>query len=264
MMDEARRLTNVIVAHKASLLEKIETSCPHGACEVRVVNFSNAGLRSPWDSNQIAEARQYFVIEPNEIKTPFVSFSSYRMPEKTLGQVGHHDMCRLVRNASMTDVYSPYVIKNSLARMLNPSIDTEPYTFGVMPILNDLLEIWSEDLRELTSDFEGPRFFPMCNSFCCSTETYSDLHAFMIKVIQQSWEQNQFNFEWKDQWTASFPGREAGLLFERATAYWFASQPNLEIRCTQWAQHFPKKLLNSHPSFLGWRKLRNDDLDTTN
>jgi hypothetical protein len=45
MMDEARRLTNVIVAHKASLLEKIETSCPHGVCEVRVVNFSNAGLR---------------------------------------------------------------------------------------------------------------------------------------------------------------------------------------------------------------------------
>jgi hypothetical protein len=104
----------------------------------------------------------------------------------------------------------------------------------------------------------------MCNSFCCSTKTYLGLHAFIVEVIQQSWQRNQFNFQWKGQWTASYPGREAGLLFERATAYWLASQTNLEIRCTEWAQKFPRKILNFHPSFLGWRKLASDDLDTTN
>ena len=173
-------------------------------------------------------------------------------------------MCRLVRNASVTDVYSPYAIKNSLGRMLNPADNAEPYTFDVTPILNDLLSLWSKEFQELTRDIQEPRFLPMCNSFCCSTKTYSDLQAFIVKVIQQSWQRNQFNFQWKDQWTASYPGREAGLLFERATAYWFASQTNLEIRCTAWAQKFPRKILNFHPSFLGWRKLGSDDIDTTN
>ena len=97
-MATTRGLTNVIVAHEAALLEKIETSCPYRVCKVELIDFSNSGLRSPWDSNQIAEARQYLVINPQEITTAFVSFSSYRMPEKTLGQIGHHDMCRLVRN----------------------------------------------------------------------------------------------------------------------------------------------------------------------
>jgi hypothetical protein len=39
MMAEARRLTNVIVAHKASLLEKIETSCPQ-EIDAAFVSFS--------------------------------------------------------------------------------------------------------------------------------------------------------------------------------------------------------------------------------
>ena len=263
-MATPRQLTNVVVAHEAALLGEIETNCPYQVCEVKKVDLSNADLQSPWNSNQIAEARQYFVVDPKELTTPFVSFSSYRLPEKTLGQIGHHDMCRLVRNASTRDVYSPYAIKNSLGRMLNPGPNAEPYTFDVTPILNDLLNLWSKEFQELTRDIQEPRFLPMCNSFCCSTKTYSDLHAFIVKVIQQSWQRNQFNFQWKDQWTASYPGREAGLLFERATAYWFASQTNLEIHCTAWAQKFPRKILNFHPPFLGWRNLGSDDLDTTN
>jgi hypothetical protein len=263
-MATSRRLTNVIVAHEVALLGEIETNCPYQVCEVKAVDLSSADLQPPWDSNQIAEARQYFVVDPKELTTPFVSFSSYRLPEKTLGQVSHHDMCRLVQNASATDVYSPYVIKNSLGRMLNPAANAEPYTFGVTPILDDLLSLWPEEFQELTRDIQEPRFLLMCNSFCCSTKTYSDLHAFIVKVIQQSWLKNQFSFQWKDQWTISFPEREAGLLFERATAYWFANQKNLEIHCTAWAQKFPRKILNFHPSFLGWRKLGSDDIDTTN
>ena len=263
-MATSRRLTNVIVAHEAALLSEIETNCPFQVCEVKAVDLSSADLQPPWNSNQIAEARQYFVVDPKELTTPFVSFSSYRLPEKTLGQIGHHDMCRLVKSASTRDVYSPYAVKNSLGRMLNPGPNAEPYTFDVTPILNDLLNLWSKEFQELTRDIQEPRFLPMCNSFFCSTKTYSDLHAFIVKVIQQSWQRNQFNFQWKDQWTASYPGREAGLLFERATAYWFASQTNLEIHCTAWAQKFPQKILNFHPPFLGWRNLGSDDLDTTN
>jgi hypothetical protein len=263
-MSEKPLLTNVVVTHRKELLSQIELVCPHNTCQVKAVDLSSADLQPPWNSNQIAEARQYFVVDPKELTTPFVSFSSYRLPEKTLGQIGHHDMCRLVQNASKRDVYSPYVIKNSLARMLNPAADAEPYTFDVKPILNDLLSFCSKEFQELSRDIQEPRFLPMCNSFCCSTKTYSDLHAFIVEVIQQSWQRNQFNFQWKDQWIASYPGREAGLLFERATAYWFASQTNLEIRCTGWAQKFPRKILNFHPSFLGWRKLGSDELDTTN
>ena len=50
-------LTNVIVAHEASLLEKIETTCPYEACKGKRIDLSDADLQSPWNSNQIAKTR---------------------------------------------------------------------------------------------------------------------------------------------------------------------------------------------------------------
>ena len=79
-MATPRQLTNVVVAHEAALLDSIETNCPFQVCEVKAVDLSSADLQPPWNSNQIAEARQYFVVDPKELTTPFVSFSSYRLP----------------------------------------------------------------------------------------------------------------------------------------------------------------------------------------
>ena len=56
-MATTRGLTNVIVAHEAALLEKIETSCPYRVCKVELIDFSDADLQSPWNSNQIAKTR---------------------------------------------------------------------------------------------------------------------------------------------------------------------------------------------------------------
>jgi hypothetical protein len=81
-MATPRQLTNVVVAHEGALLGEIETNCPFQVCEVKAVDLSSTDLQSPWNSNQIAEARQYFVVDPKELTTPFVSFSSYRLPKK--------------------------------------------------------------------------------------------------------------------------------------------------------------------------------------
>jgi hypothetical protein len=252
----------VIVAHEASFLEQIETLCPYDLCKVRLIDLSNAGLQYPWNSNQLAETRQYFVVLPEDVETPYVSFSSYRLPEKSGGNLGHHDFCRLIKYSSENDVYSPYLIKNSLPRMLKPGADAPAYTNDVVPLLNDLLELCPNEFKELRES-AGAGHFLMCNSFCCSAATYTEFHNFITRTITNFWELNKFEFEWKGLWSTYFSGREVGMIFERATAMWFASQPILRIRGTRWAEPFPKKIFNFHPKFFGWRKLRGDDFDST-
>jgi hypothetical protein len=251
------------VAHDAQLLKGVDLECPFGLCIINLVGFASGALIEPQDSNQLAEARQYFAIEPESITTKFVAFSSYRLPEKTNGQIGHHDFCKLMRNAKTDDVYAPYLIKNSLERLINLPENAPPYTINVLPIYADLVGLWATDFSNLLSSPQKMRKLVMCNSFACSTEVYTEFHKFITRVILDCWRINEFKFDWAHLWESTFPNRETGLLIERATALWFAQQ-NLNIHGTHWGKAWPKKFLNYHPEMFGWRGNSGDDLDLTN
>jgi hypothetical protein len=175
-------LTNIIVAHDSALLNEIEIECPSRSCEVRLIDFSNSKLEHPFNSNQLAEARQYIAAPPSSITTKFVSFSSYRMPEKTNGQIGHHDMCKLLKHSNTRDVYVPYLILNSFERLLKPTAEAPPYTFDVPPIYEDLSRIWPADFAISSLSPSETRRMPMCNSFMCSLDTYNRFYPFIEKT----------------------------------------------------------------------------------
>ena len=257
-------LTNIIVAHDSALLNEIEIECPSRSCEVRLIDFSNSKLEHPFNSNQLAEARQYIAAPPSSITTKFVSFSSYRMPEKTNGQIGHHDMCKLLKHSNSRDVYVPYLILNSFERLLKPTAEAPPYTFDVLPIYEDLSRIWPADFAISSLSPSETRRMPMCNSFMCSFDTYNRFYPFIKKIMDDCWSKNKFSYDWNSTWSAVFPDRETGLLLERASALWFSQQKDLQIHGTNWGRSFPKKILHFHPKSLGWRKAINSALDETN
>lgn len=217
-------LTNIIVAHDAKLLKDVELECPRGLCEVRLVDLSNSGLESPLNSNQLAEARQYLVAPPSTIDTQFVSFTSYRLPHKTGGKIGHHDMCKLLKGSNTKNVYAPYLIINSLERLTTPPADAPSYAFNVPPIYQDLFRLLPEDFAMSSISPSEARQMPMCNSFMCSLETYALFHPFILKIMDDCWLLNNFSFDWSSIWSTQYPDRETGLLIERATALWFSQQ----------------------------------------
>ena len=257
-------LTNIVVAHDSALLNEIEIECPSHSCEVRLIDFSNSKLEHPYSSNQLAEARQYMAAPPSSIATKFVSFSSYRMPEKTNGQIGHHDMCKLLKHSNTKNVYAPYLIINSLERLLRPTADAPPYAFDIPPIYEDLLRLWPADFAASSSFPSDVRRMPMCNSFMCSLDTYTRFYPFVKKIMDDCWRKNEFSFDWKSTWSAVFPDRETALLIERASALWFSQQKDLKIYGPNWGSGFPKKVCNFHPRSLGWRNTHSKNLDNGN
>ena len=173
-------------------------------------------MESPLNSNQLAEARQYLVAPPSTIDTQFVFYTSYRLPHKTSGKIGHHDMCKLVKWSSAKNVYAPYLIINSLERLITPPADAPSYAFDVPPIYQDLFRLLPEEFEIESISPSEPRQMPMCNSFLCSLETYALFHPFVLKIMDDC-ARNKFSFDWSSTWSTQYPDRETGLLIERAT-----------------------------------------------
>ena len=246
-------LTNIIVAHDLKLLKDVEVECPSGLCEVRLLDLSNLGLESPLNSNQLAEGRQYLGAPPSTINTKFVSFTSYRLPRKTSGKIGHHDMCKLLKRSNTKNVYAPYLIINSLERLITPPADAPSYAFNVPLIYKDLFRLLPEEFAISSISSSETQQMPMCNSFMCSLETYKLFHPFILKIMDDCWQLNNFSFDWSSTWSTQYPDRETGLLIERATALWFSQQKDLKINGPKWGSRFPPKILKLHPRSLGWR-----------
>ena len=123
------------------------------------------------------------VAPPSTIDTQFVFYTSYRLPHKTSGKIGHHDMCKLVKWSSAKNVYAPYLIINSLERLITPPADAPSYAFDVPPIYQDLFRLLPEEFEIESISPSEPRQMPMCNSFLCSLETYALFHPFVLKKI---------------------------------------------------------------------------------
>ena len=173
-------------------------------------------------------------------------------------------MCKFLKSSNTKSVYAPYLIVNSLERLIKPPADAPPYTFDVPPIYEDLFRLSPELLATSDISRQSTRLLPMCNSFMCSVDTYTLFHSFIVKVMNECWYQNNFSFEWSSTWSVQYPDRETGLLIERATALWFSQQKDLKINGPQWGSSFPPKILKFHPRSFGWRNRRINPLDYTN
>ena len=142
-----------------------------------------------------------------------------------------------------SDVLSPYLLRQNLDNLIMPKSSAPAYAFLVPDIYISLFEL-SHELRFKASETDSNTtlLLPFCNSFVASIETYIRFYEFITGLIQKCWEQKQFSFMWSKTWAESFGGRETGLLIERATALWFAFQPELRILGTGFGVGYPREI----------------------
>jgi len=231
-------LTNIFVGHD-------QTSCgfvKHKVCNeclVRVINVGDSQLKSPFSSPALAESRGFLMTPPDEIETKYVSFNSSRVVQKSGGRVSEHSACNLVGEMLNNDVISPYLLRQKCSRLLEPEVNAPPYAFGVPPIWESILEAVPSFRTMFDLYPNRVLLLPFCNSFVIATAHYAQLRLFLIDLISRCWQTNEFNYKWCELWSSSFPGREYGLLIERATALWLAYHPDLRILGSGFGTGYP-------------------------
>lgn len=244
-------LTNFLICHsKESSQFATEDSC--SVCQMVVVNLGSSTLPEPFSSSKLSEARGFFVPSVERISTPFCSFNSTRLVQKTLGRLTFHSGCSLVKSLMSDDVVSPYLIKRRFDHLLHPEDHAPPYAQVVPPIYESLLSLCPELMQSSEREEGKYLLMPFCNSFICSVEVFNKYKQFIGNVIQRSWKVNRFEFEWCNSWSHWFPGREFGLLVERATALWFASNPDLRVLGTGYGTGYPHANESLDIGSWGW------------
>lgn len=256
-MRRRKYFANVVVGHLeiGDLIEQ----CPQGICTVIPVNVSSLNLGN-FSSNQISESRA-FLLDPGQFKSfKFVGFTSINIETKTNSNINIHSACNLISSMSKNQVLSPYVMKSTVQRLLNPVEGSPGFAFKVPRIYRDIIDLELKQLSILKSPNEV-RILPFCNSFIASKETYLEFNFFIREVIEKIWDRSRFQYPWFNDWESDFHGRETGLMIERITALWFGSQIHLEVMGPHWGQKYPSTLKLKN----GWRDANSKaDLDLTN
>lgn len=243
---KTKLLTNVLIGHDERSMSFVDDKSCH-YCQVLKINVSNSNLDVPYDSNQLSETRGFFVLSPELVTTPFISFSSTRMALKTQGLVTVHSGCVLLPELHENSVLAPYLIRQTLGNLVEPESHAPPYAFLIPPIYKSIFEL-SSDLRNAASYISAESILnlPFCSSFICSKNTYKKFYDFITRLVNSIWDANCFHFQWFDDWKDSFAGRETGLLLERASALWFALNPDVEVTGDGFGNGYPASLLSKN------------------
>lgn len=246
LMSESKLLTNALIGHDEQSMSLVgDDSCRY--CQVIKINVGNSHLDFPYDSNQLSETRGFLALSQKLVATPFVSFLSTRVKLKTKGLITVHSGCVLSPELHENSVLAPYLIKQSLSNLVEPEPHAPAYAFLVPPIYNSIFEL-SPNLRKAASSISAESLLnlPFCSSFVCSKNTYKNFYDFIIGLVNSIWDANCFQFQWFEKWKDSFVGRETGLLLERATALWFALNPDLEVIGNGFGNGYPASLLSKN------------------
>jgi hypothetical protein len=246
-LSKVKVLTNVLVGHDVSSMSLAsDESCEY--CLVKEVDVGNENLGFPYDSNQLSETRGFLIVSPKFVSTPFVSFSSTTMAVKTHGNLTAHSGCNLAAEMNEKMVLAPYLIRQSLGNLIEPELHAPPYAFLVPDIYRSIFEHspYLRNAATLVSN-RSQLSLPFCSSFICSKKIYSKFHDFIVQLVDQLWDANEFQFQWFENWKTSFSGRETGLLLERATALWFALNAEIEVIGNGFGGGYSTNLLPSRP-----------------
>jgi hypothetical protein len=251
-MKKSKDLTNVVVCHDGAEPENIIESCEF--CNVVQLVMRE---KFPFDynsANQISETRGFLQLRPREIDTRFVSFVSYRISQKTKKNIDLHSACKFVKVMKTHEVIAPFTIRNSVSRMLNPDQDAPNYANWASEVYKTLFE-HSPMIRSMInkSDLDAEQVFPFCNSFVMSKKTYKRFHRHLRRNVKRIWHETGFNASWGESFSAEFPGREFGMLFERFTALWFGLDQSLEIYSNGWGEKYPSEIPNEQMQINDWR-----------
>jgi hypothetical protein len=244
-------LTNIVVSHTdAAFLPNLED------CSVCIVKHIRVTEKQPFNfkmSESISESRAFFQMTPRMIGTKFVSFSSYRMAEKTNNKINVHSSCQFVQIMKPNDVIAPYTLKNSLQRMQNPTTDAPAYANFAAPIYDDVFK-YSPFIKSLTRRLDSATelIFPFCNSFVMSKKTYIRFYFHLHRFAKRSWVDSGFHASWCENFSANFPNREYGMLFERFTALWIGLNPKYKVYSNGWGIEYPELLSNRNLSEHDW------------
>jgi len=244
----SKLVTNVIVSHKT--IENIE-SCDF--CEVHYAVMEESRDLYFKTSNRISETRGFLLVPPKKVKTKFVSFSSFRMEEKTNGSINSHSFCELVRLMKPNDVIAPYTLRNSVFRLTNPCQEAPEYSWDAMHIYQTLFLVWPNFEKQIDkAGLMEDRILPFCNSFIMSRRVYKIYYKQLLKCVYRSWSETKFEADWCKSFEANFSGREFGMLFERFTALWIGLNPKLTVFSNGWGVKYPDYLPNKDLDQLNW------------
>jgi hypothetical protein len=209
-------------------------------------------------SSQISETRGFLQVHPKIIDTQFVSFSSYRISEKTTQKINLHSACELTQVMKTNEVIAPFTIKNSVFRMMNPVQDAPEYANSAAEVYKTLITV-SPIVRSLIkkADIEAERIFPFCNSFVMSKKTYKRFYGHLTDTVERAWFETGFNAKWCDQFSSDFSQREFGMLFERFTALWIGLDHKLKIFSNGWGETYPMFSADGSMNKNDWKSQNN-------
>ena len=234
-MKHKKLITNVIVSHQNNA---IGTSCKY--CEFRPVIVRQSIPFSFQSSDALAETRAFLSNPPESIETKFVSFVSGRIAEKSNGNIDYHSACCLVPKLSKNQVISPFTIKNTPERLIKPSNDAPPYAYHAALVYQTIFTL-RPDLEEsfLNNHKTKEHLYPFCNSFVMSARNYRKFYNELMPLVNEAWEKFQFYESWCEHFSAQFPNREFGMLFERFTALYIGHEKRLKVLSNGWAEKYP-------------------------